>query len=73
MTMRDFLDAGYAHLVASYESVGMDLVTATENVDRAIGLSEATGENHVASDQPLQVDNDASLRELSKLMGGVGA
>jgi hypothetical protein len=69
MTLRDFLDAGYALLVSAYQSVGMDVVTAIESVDAAIGITRVDddGEPRV----PAEIDNDASLEELSKLMGNL--
>jgi len=75
MTMRRFLDSGYALLVETFLRMGTDMLTAIEAVDEAIGLIGAPPEVLVAVAErrvPSAADNDRALAELKGLVGGLG-
>ena len=70
MTLRTFLNAAYAVLVAEYQRIGKDILTAVEEVNQSIGLTPVTDGPTVPSG-PSAADNDRALAELNKLMAGV--
>lgn len=68
--MRRFLDCGYTLLVETFLGMpGMDLLTALDRVDEAIGLTTAIP---VEPGVPTAADNDRALKELKLMMGGIG-
>jgi len=63
MTARAFLNTGYAMLVAEYQHLGMDMLSAVAKVDESIGLTVSGAQPAVAG-VPTAADNDRALAEL---------
>jgi hypothetical protein len=68
MTLRRFLDAGYALLVEAWQGVGSQLLESIERADESLGL-RAAGKPVAVTPSP--VDNDRALAELNAMMAGV--
>lgn len=62
MTLRRFIDVGFAILVEEYQRLGVDLLSAIEKVSGLGGNSEA---------EPEKIDNAASMQQLMSMMAGV--
>lgn len=62
MTLRRFIDVGFAILVEEYQRLGVDLLSAIEKVG-------ALGGDPV--DAAPKIDNKQSLDQLMAMMGGV--
>ena len=63
MTARSFLNTGYAMLVAEYQHLGMDMLSAVAKVDESIGLTSAFVQP-AAAGVPSAAENDRALAEL---------
>ena len=75
LTLANFLDAGYALLLEEYRTAGMSLHEAIDQTAhlRAGGSKEKESrESQVPSEEQLVRQNQASMRELQQLMGGLG-
>jgi hypothetical protein len=68
MTLRRFIDVGFAVLVEEYQRLGTDLLTALEKVG-ALGLSAE--EAAVEAVVPTPADNAQSMSALMGMLGGV--
>jgi len=64
MTARSFLNTGYAMLVAEYQHLGMDMLSAVAKVDESIGLKTAVAAQPAVAGVPSAADNDRALAEL---------
>lgn len=62
MTLRRFIDVGFAILVEEYQRLGVDLLSAIEKVS-------ALGGDTVP--EPEKIDNKQSIDQLMAMMGGV--
>jgi hypothetical protein len=69
MSLRGFVDAGYAILVEEYTRLGIDLVSAIEKVSD-LGLTQREVQAGAAP-PPDRVDNDQSMKMLTAMMAGV--
>ena len=67
MTLRRFVDVGFAILVEEYQRLGVDLLSALEKV----GLLGAPEEEKAAAEIPKPVDNARSMEALMGMLGGV--
>jgi hypothetical protein len=63
MTLRRFIDVGFAILVEEYQRLGVDLLSAIEKVG-ALGGGEVESE-------PARIDNAQSVSQLMAMLGGV--
>lgn len=70
MTLRQFLDAGYALLVEEYQRLGTPLMEALEKLQDMSAHTKKPGE--VVAESAVISQNEASLRQLQQMMGGVG-
>jgi hypothetical protein len=70
MTLRRFLDVAYAILVEEYQRLGMNLMDALEKLEN---MKARTVKKDGVSAEPTEAEiarqNEASLRELNKMMG----
>ncbi len=64
MTLRRFIDVAFAILVAEYQRLGMDLLTAIDKV-------AALGGNGEPDPEKVAVDNTRSMDALMGMLGGV--
>jgi hypothetical protein len=64
MTLRRFIDVGFAVLVEEYQRLGVDLLSAIEKVGALGGEPEPTPEKTA-------VDNTRSMEQLMGMLGGV--
>lgn len=76
LTLRKFLDAGYAILVEEYQRLGIDLLTAVEKLGSfAAGRPDPGDELQTEAPPPptqgVVAQNQASMAELQKMMAGV--
>ena len=72
MTLKRFLDCGYALLVEAYVRVPQDLVGAVDRVNESLGLPLLSGAAEGGSERvPGPSENDLAMAELQKLMGGL--
>ncbi len=65
MNLRRFIDVAFAILVAEYQRLGTDLLTAIDKVS-ALGSSEPA-----EAAVPAAVDNAKSMEALMGMLGGV--
>jgi hypothetical protein len=63
MSLRRFIDVGFAILVDEYQRLGVDLLSAIDKV-AALGMPDAEPE-------PDRIDNKQSIDQLLAMMGGV--
>jgi hypothetical protein len=66
MTLRRFIDVGFAVLVEEYQRLGTDLLTALEKVGM-LGMDPADA----AAPELTAHDNAQAMEELMGMMGGV--
>ncbi len=64
MTLRRFIDVGFAILVEEYQRLGVDLLSAIEKVS-------ALGDPEGAAAEPEKIDNKQSVQQLMAMLGGV--
>ncbi len=65
MTLRAFIDAAYALMVRTYAAMpGKHLLEAMDLANESFGIEKS-------KEMPSEADNDASLKQLEKLMAGV--
>jgi hypothetical protein len=69
MTLRGFLQCGYALLVEAHMGVGADLMTAVGRADHSLFGDPAAP---APVDDPETIDNDAALAQLQQMMMGIG-
>jgi hypothetical protein len=62
MTLRRFIDVGFAILVEEYQRLGVDLLSAIDKVS-ALGGADVP--------EPERIDNKQSINDLMAMMGGV--
>ena len=67
MTLRSFLNAGFALLVEAYTGLGVNLVQACENAWEALGMEK----DAQAVEASVEAQNEASFNQLQSLMAGV--
>lgn len=68
MTLRRFLNVGFAILVEEYQRLGTDLLSAIDKV-RALGGDEA--ETSVPEPEQVAANNQQSMTQLMAMLGGV--
>ena len=72
LSLRDYLNAGFALAVEAHVRTGADVITATNRIEATMGLAELeepelSDNGNVSSAS----DNDAALAELQKMMSGL--
>ena len=72
MTVRAFLNTAYAMLVAEYQHLGMDMLSAVAKVDESIGLTTSVAAQPAAAGVPTAADNDRALAELQGALKRIG-
>lgn len=72
LTIGAAIECAYALLVEAYMGLGMDMLTATESVDRSVGIEVETVTGPAPGAQiPTPAENDAALASLSAMIGGI--
>ncbi len=71
MTLRQFLDAGYALLVEEYQRLGTPLMEALEKL-QPMAAQVRKPDDVSVSEAVIVSENEASMRKLAQMMGGVG-
>ena len=66
MTLRRFIDVGFAILVEEYQRLGTDLLSAIDKVAALGGTQEAE-----APPVPTAAENKQAMDQLMSMMGGV--
>jgi hypothetical protein len=73
MTLRQFLDAGYALLVEEYQRLGMGLTEALQELESLRAhVRRPEGEAAPVPEAEVVRQNEASLKQLQMMMGGAG-
>ena len=72
MTIQGFLNTAYAMLVAEYQHLGMDMLSAVAKVDESIGLTTDIGTQPAVAGVPTAADNDRALAALQVQLKGLG-
>ena len=72
LSLRRYLDCAYALLVEEYQRLGKDLMTATEELkDYRSPAPDVPVSTAAKSEADVARQNEESLRELQRMMGGL--